>query len=210
MRKIGSAGRDPTQRVITATPRQLESLVRLSEAHARLHLRETVETSDVAEAVRLMKVATQSAATDPDTGTIDMDLITTGRSAASRTAIAQMGEALREKFATMGGQSLTFDEVRRMLSEDTGVDIGINELRDALPQIWRVQVEASQIDGQLRSHGDPCYRHRKVMPERLRRGPGDGAPAAHGLKRPRDPRTENDPSRARVAAPCCFSVCLQH
>ena len=42
-----------------------------------MRLSAEVEPADVAEAVRLMKVATQSAATDPTTGTIDMDLITT-------------------------------------------------------------------------------------------------------------------------------------
>ena len=94
MRRMGGS-----KRIITATPRQLESLIRLSEAHARMRLSAEVEPADVAEAVRLMKVATQSAATDPTTGTIDMDLITTGRSAASRTMTQQLAALLREKFA---------------------------------------------------------------------------------------------------------------
>ena len=42
---------------ITATPRQLESMVRLSEGLARMRLSPTVERHDVAEAVRLMKVS---------------------------------------------------------------------------------------------------------------------------------------------------------
>ena len=45
---------------ITATPRQLESMVRLSEALARMRLSSTVERHDVAEAVRLMKVSAAS------------------------------------------------------------------------------------------------------------------------------------------------------
>ena len=36
---------------------------------------------DVEEAIRLMNVATHKAATDPRTGAIDMDMITTGRTA---------------------------------------------------------------------------------------------------------------------------------
>ena len=43
-----------------------------------MRLSEEVLSSDVEEAIRLMKVATQTAATDPRTGTIDMDMITTG------------------------------------------------------------------------------------------------------------------------------------
>lgn len=42
---------------ITATPRQLESLIRLSEALARMRLSETVEEQDAAEALRLMQVS---------------------------------------------------------------------------------------------------------------------------------------------------------
>ena len=42
---------------ITATPRQLESMSRLSEALARMRLSAVVERHDVAEAVRLMKVS---------------------------------------------------------------------------------------------------------------------------------------------------------
>lgn len=42
---------------ISATPRQLESMIRLSEALARMRLSPTVERHDVAEAVRLMKVS---------------------------------------------------------------------------------------------------------------------------------------------------------
>ena len=45
-----------SRKTITATPRQLESLVRLSEALARMRLSPSVDRSDVAEALRLMKV----------------------------------------------------------------------------------------------------------------------------------------------------------
>ena len=41
---------------ITATPRQLESLVRIGEALARMRLSPTVEREDAAEALRLMQV----------------------------------------------------------------------------------------------------------------------------------------------------------
>jgi DNA replication licensing factor MCM4 len=43
-----------------------------------------VESKDVQEAIRLIRVATQSAATDPSTGLIDMDVINTGMSAGVR------------------------------------------------------------------------------------------------------------------------------
>ena len=70
MRKLGQGSK-----TITATPRQLESLIRLSESLAKMRLSNVVERRDVAEAVRLIKEAQQSAATDPMTGLIDLDLI---------------------------------------------------------------------------------------------------------------------------------------
>lgn len=75
MRKLGSRGGKKT---ISATTRQLESIIRLSEAHARMRLSRTVDEGDVREALRLMHEATQMAAMDPRTGTIDMEMLTTG------------------------------------------------------------------------------------------------------------------------------------
>ncbi|KAK4535428.1 hypothetical protein CDCA_CDCA05G1453 [Cyanidium caldarium] len=104
MRRLGSAGASfGGQKTITATPRQLEALVRLSEAHAKARLSETVELADVDEALRLMRVATQQAATDPVTGTIDMDLLATGRSAASRARITELARSVWELLQARDG-----------------------------------------------------------------------------------------------------------
>jgi DNA replication licensing factor MCM4 len=84
-----------SRNVITATPRQLESLIRLSEARARLRNSDYVESEDVQEAIRLIKVATQQAATDPYTGVIDMDLITTGITTSSRLKLNQLTDTIK-------------------------------------------------------------------------------------------------------------------
>ena len=132
MRRLGAS-----KRVITAPPRQLESLIRLSEAHARMRLSPAVESSDVQEAVRLMKVATQSAATDPTTGTIDMDLITTGRSAQQRTMAQHLAAVMLEKFRHMSKQTLPIAEIQKGIATDTGMEVGAGELREALQSLER-------------------------------------------------------------------------
>ena len=63
---------------MTAYPRQLESLIRLSEAHAKMRFSQTVDMVDVEEAYRLHREAMKQSATDPTTGLIDMGLITSG------------------------------------------------------------------------------------------------------------------------------------
>lgn len=73
MRSLGNS-----KKTITATPRQLESTIRLAEAIAKMRLSEVIENRDIEEAVRLIKTAMQQSATDPITGEIDMDIIATG------------------------------------------------------------------------------------------------------------------------------------
>lgn len=85
MRKLGA-----TRKTITSTPRQLESMIRLAEALAKMRLAEFVTVDDVDEAIRLIKVATMQAATDPTTGLIDVDLITSGFSSGSRVKIPEI------------------------------------------------------------------------------------------------------------------------
>jgi DNA replication licensing factor MCM4 len=99
LRQLGQIG---NRKVITATPRQLESMVRLSEALAKMHLSDIVSADDVHEAARLMAVATQQAATDPRTGLIDMDTITTGHSASERRLMDEGLTALKEFFKNRG------------------------------------------------------------------------------------------------------------
>ncbi|MES1923597.1 hypothetical protein MHBO_005198, partial [Bonamia ostreae] len=82
--KMRRIGRFRNKKVIAATPRQLESLIRISEALARMRFSREVLEEDVDEAFRLMKVATQSAATDPRTGIINMDLLSVDQNAMER------------------------------------------------------------------------------------------------------------------------------
>jgi DNA replication licensing factor MCM4 len=64
MRKAGIDSRTQEKR-ITATTRQLESMIRLSEAHARMRWSEEVELVDVQEANRLIKSALRESAVCP-------------------------------------------------------------------------------------------------------------------------------------------------
>ncbi|KAM0681774.1 MCM DNA helicase complex subunit [Glugoides intestinalis] len=79
---------------VTATTRQLESLVRLSEAHARMKFSHTVDISDVKEAIRLIKESLLLYALDPRTGKIDIDMIITGKSASEGKYIDDVRESV--------------------------------------------------------------------------------------------------------------------
>lgn len=79
---------------ITATTRQLESLIRLSEAHAKLRFSSTVEEADVAVAVQLVKESLLLYAVDPRTGKIDVSMIFTGRSAMKTKMVDDLKAAI--------------------------------------------------------------------------------------------------------------------
>jgi len=64
---------------LAITTRQLEALVRLAEAHARMAIKNKVEAEDAAEAVRLMNTVLQKVGMDVETGALDIDTIMVGK-----------------------------------------------------------------------------------------------------------------------------------
>lgn len=142
-----------SKKVITATPRQIESLIRLSEALARIRFSEWVEKRDVTEAFRLLEVALQQSATDHSTGTIDMDLITTGVSASERmrreNLLASTRNLIMEKMQ-LGGSSTRVMELLEELRKQSSVDVHLNDLRNALATL--------ASEGFVALHGDSVKR----------------------------------------------------
>ncbi|XP_045147639.1 DNA replication licensing factor MCM4 [Echinops telfairi] len=97
MRKIGSS-----RGMVSAYPRQLESLIRLAEAHAKVRFSSKVEAIDVEEAKRLHREALKQSATDPRTGIVDISILTTGMSATSRKRKEELAEALKKLILSKG------------------------------------------------------------------------------------------------------------
>ncbi|MEM4718103.1 MAG: minichromosome maintenance protein MCM [Desulfurococcaceae archaeon] len=69
---------------IAITPRQLEALIRLTEAHAKMALRQKATIEDAEEAIRLMMVTLSKVGFDVETGRIDIDILESGVSASKR------------------------------------------------------------------------------------------------------------------------------
>ncbi|KAI9922300.1 hypothetical protein PsorP6_001218 [Peronosclerospora sorghi] len=154
LRRMGGASSASAKKNITATPRQLESLIRISEALAKLKLCETVTRKDVDEALRLMNVATQRAAMDPRTGTIDMDMINTGHSVLEREVLADLVTMMKEILSEAPNQSMTVGETRRHLEEKRNSEVKGAEFQMALRSLEDdnlIQVS----HGVIRFFGDP-------------------------------------------------------
>lgn len=83
---------------IAITPRQLEALIRISEARARCFLRDKVTAEDARAAIRLMTISLQHVGIDVATGKIDIDVIMTGKPKSLRDKMqAVMGEIAKEE-----------------------------------------------------------------------------------------------------------------
>ncbi|KAK5190032.1 MCM DNA helicase complex subunit [Exophiala xenobiotica] len=146
MRSLGSSIQASDRR-ITATTRQLESMIRLSEAHAKMRLSHTVTESDVAEAVRLIKSAIKASATDTRTGLIDMGLLSEGGSASDRRRKEDLKRAVLsavdDDAGVRSGGAARYADLYRKVSEGSTVEIEgaeFSEVLRALEQEGKVQV----------------------------------------------------------------------
>lgn len=135
MRNLGNS-LQASDRRITATTRQLESMIRLSEAHAKMRLSHIVDESDVQEAVRLIKSAIKASATDARTGLIDMGLLSEGGGASDRRRKEELKRSILNGLDTneevRTGGSMRYAELYRSLADGATATIEGQEFADAI------------------------------------------------------------------------------
>ncbi|MEM4239978.1 MAG: minichromosome maintenance protein MCM [Candidatus Woesearchaeota archaeon] len=91
-----SAGSGASAKSVPISARQLEGLVRLSEASARLHLRDKVLKKDAKKAIELIDYCLRLVAMDEETGQFDIDRISTSMPASQRNKIVTVKEIIAE------------------------------------------------------------------------------------------------------------------
>lgn len=82
---------------LAITTRQLEALIRLSEAHARIALKSEVDAEDALEAVRLMNAVLERVGMDVETGMVDIDILMSGKAKSLRDKEIAILERIRER-----------------------------------------------------------------------------------------------------------------
>lgn len=147
MRALGADVRAQERR-ITATTRQLESMIRLAEAHAKMRLSEEVTENDVHEAVRLIKSALKQAATDARTGLIDMGLLTEGTSSGERRRKEDLKRAVLSALDEMGGagSAVRVSDLVRRIRENASEQVENQEFTEAL--------RAAEVEGAVQVSGE--------------------------------------------------------
>ena len=113
-----------------ATHRQLDGLVRLSEASARIRLSDTVEKEDAERAIKLVRSSLKDVVTDPETGKIDYDIIATGQ---THTQVTNMKKILQ----IVKGMAREMDAVpmQDVLSQAESEGIAKDRARDLIAKL---------------------------------------------------------------------------
>ncbi len=118
---------------VPISARQLEALVRLSEASARIRLSDTVERKDAKKACELVEYCLMQVGFDKDTGKIDIDRIATGISASTRSHISNVREIIAELESKIG-KTIPIDDI---VSEAEARGISAENVEEAIEKLKR-------------------------------------------------------------------------
>ena len=78
------------------TARQLEALVRLSEASARVRLSNIVTLEDAERTIKIVMNCLKNVGIDPDTGALDADILASGTSMSQRNKIKILRDIIKK------------------------------------------------------------------------------------------------------------------
>ena len=114
-----------------ATARQLEGLVRLSEASAKVRLSDVVEIKDADRAIKLVKASLQDTVVDPETGKIDIDIVTSGTTHSKQTALTTVLHLIKEAMGT----GIDMVPIEQIIEDADEKGINENKVKDALEEL---------------------------------------------------------------------------
>ncbi|KIK11056.1 hypothetical protein PISMIDRAFT_690617 [Pisolithus microcarpus 441] len=126
LRSVSASDPRSSEKRITATTRQLESMIRLSEACARMCFATHVEAQDIQEACRLVREAIRTSAMDLRTGKIDMGLLNTGTGTGQRKLQDDMRKEILVILEGSGGKGkgIRWGDAVKHLAEQSTIGVG--------------------------------------------------------------------------------------
>ncbi|MFQ5531557.1 MAG: DNA replication protein, partial [Candidatus Nanoarchaeia archaeon] len=117
-------------RPIPISARQLQALIRMAEASAKLRLSNTVSPQDAKEAIEIMKFYLMQVGYDYESKTFDIDKITTGIPTSQRSKIIVVRETISELENRLG-KLIPIEELEKELENKLSKD----EIQDALTKL---------------------------------------------------------------------------
>jgi len=114
---VGMRGKAKDNSPVPVTARQLEALIRLAEASARIRLSDKIEIEDVERVIGIVRKSLEQIALDPETGEIDIDYAFSGTSKTQRDriiTIKRIIEELEKEYEKGVPEEVIFDEAEKM------------------------------------------------------------------------------------------------
>jgi len=117
-----------------ATPRQLEALVRLSEASAKMRLSDIVSVADVDRAIKLTEHVLKEIAYDKTTGQLDIDRVITAYPSSTRARIRVVEDILKQIVSSSDAKMASMEAVLEQASAQgisrPDIEQAINDLKN--------------------------------------------------------------------------------
>ena len=114
MRAMGS--QEGGVKSIPISARQLEGMIRLSEANAKLRLGNEVTVEDAKRAINLLEYCLRQVAMDEETGTIDIDRISGTMSSSQRNKVHVVKDIINEIEKELG-KTVPIEEIEKLAAE---------------------------------------------------------------------------------------------
>ncbi len=132
---LRSQGQD-SNKPVPVTARQLEALIRLGEASARLRLSDKVTLNDAKRVVKILEACLRKVGVDPETGFLDADIIASGTTKSTRDRTKSVIDIIRDVSREQQGPA------PRDAVLDRAVELGIE------------RAKAEEIIDRMRRDGD--------------------------------------------------------
>jgi len=127
-----SATTDEGVRSIPITARQLEGLVRLSEAAAKIRFSEKVTKEDAQKAIELVDYCLNQIAKDSETGKIDIDRLSSRITATQRSGLSTIKEIIQALEEQVEGKVIPVESIIEAAKEKNIDENKVNELLEKL------------------------------------------------------------------------------
>lgn len=137
---------------VAITPRYLEGLVRLAEAHAKLRMSKTVDEGDAEIAIGLFNYVMSQIMTDKATGAFDVDVVATGKPRSERERL-QRADTILEIIREHLRKNDTAD-VDDVISDAKSHDIDEPTAKKLISELLRRGVIYEKEYGQVRIVGE--------------------------------------------------------
>jgi len=116
---LRSQGQD-SNKPVPVTARQLEALIRLGEASARLRLSDKVTLEDAKRVVKILESCLRKVGVDPETGFLDADIIASGTTKSTRDRTKSVMDIIRDISKENRGPAPKEDVLDR--AEEQGIE----------------------------------------------------------------------------------------